>query len=515
MSRIWREVVPAGTLGLIGCFAFVHLMAVPAFEDEGTQLRWIARLLQAGEWQLSVHAGKPLEALPMAPLYPLVTHPLVAIRALHVLAGIIGALLVYRVGLRIADRTTAWVAGMLFAICPFVVYLQRFALSDILLCSAGIWVLTSVLRLVESPSARGAGALALALILAACCKLPGFVFLLALPLAVALMPGDQRRTLLRQPGAVRLLVAAVVPVVLLGLAMLVVAAIRVRRGQDPGFGLADVHGIALGGYAALGAGGSQPRPHLLGELTAQLSTPVVGAGLVGVLASAILGDWRQRWLLAVGALPLLAIVLLAHYWFSRYLLFTLPPLMVAAVCGWRALAARAGRLRSVCELGVLGVCGVLMARQSALLILDPLAASWSPLDRYQYFEGPGSGYGYPQAAAFILASRSTPAAIYSLDGHGAYQLLTYLPREWRARVEPIFYGRDGRTLRTEQERLDSLLQSHPTWIVMSQQLLQRYLIMTFGRDGASRVELRQIALFAKPGDGGQLALYEIASSARQ
>jgi hypothetical protein len=504
-----RDLVAVGTLILLSSLAFVDLMALPVFEDEGSQLRWISRLIDAGEWQLSLPEGKPLEDWPMAPLFQLAGHPLVAIRALHVVVGIVGAMLVYRLGRRVASRTTAWVAGMLFAICPFVVYLQRLALSDILLCTAGIWVLGSVLRLLENPNPRGAATLAVALLVAACCKLPvGFVLSVALPLGIALMPSDQRRNLLLQPGAPRLLVAAVVPVVLLALAVFVVAAIRVRRGQDPGFGLADLHGIALGGYVTLGTGGRLPRPHLVSELTAQLTSPVVAALLVGVGAGAILGDWRQRWLVAVGALPLLAITLLAHYWYSRYLLFTLPPLIVAAACGWRRLADYTGRLRPVCELGVLGICGVLMARQSGLLILDPLAARWSPLDRYQYFEGPGSGYGYPEAAAYILASPAAPAAIYSLDGHSAYQLLTYLPREWRRRVGPVFYDGDGKVLRTERERLEHLLQQ-PAWIVISQQLLQRYLVTTFGEEGARQLKLRQIALFAKPGRCAQLAVYEV------
>jgi Dolichyl-phosphate-mannose-protein mannosyltransferase len=509
MNAFRFGVLPMGALALIGSLSFVHLMALPAFEDEGTQLRWVSRLIEAGEWQLPLLEGKPLEVWLMAPLFQIFDQSLAAIRALHVVAGIIGAMLVYRLGLRVSDRRAAWVSGALFAICPYVVYLQRLALSDILLCTAGVFVLISVLDLVESPTWPRAGALALGLVAAACCKLPvGFVFVAAPLLAVALMPADQRRNLWVRSHAIRLF-AAVGPVLLLGLAVAVVVAIRLRRGQNPGFGLGALQGIALGGFASLGAGGGQPTPHLLSELTAQLSGPVVAIGLVGVVASAILGDWRQRWLVAVGGLPLLAIGLLAQYWFSRYLLFTLPPLIVAAVWGWRNLASRAGRLRPVCELGVLGICAALMARQSALLIVDPLMASWSPLDRYQYFEGPGSGYGYPEAAAFILAAPAAPTAIYTLDGHSAYQLLTYLPRSWRHRVQYVFYGRDGKPLGKEHERMNHLLESHPVWILISQQLLQRYLVTTFGPDGANQVKLRQIALFDKPGKWGQLALYEV------
>jgi 4-amino-4-deoxy-L-arabinose transferase-like glycosyltransferase len=504
-----NDIVPIGALLLIGSLAFAHLTALPAFEDEGSQLRSVWRLIEAKEWLQPLGEGKPLEAWPMVPLVRLGGQPLAAIRALHVLVGMIGAVLTYRLGLRVTDRRTAWMSGALFAICPFVVYLQRLALSDILLCTAGIWVLVSVLRFTESATWRRASVLALGLVLAAFCKFPvGFVFFVSMPLALALMPASERRRLLVEPHLTRLL-AALAPVALLGLAVSVVAVIRWQHGQSPGFGLQDLLGIGLGHYRNIGAGIGGPRPNLLHELTAQLSEPVVVVGLMGLGASLIFGDWRQRWLIAVGVLPMLAIGFLAEFWFSRYLLFTLPPLIVAAVCGWRSLSLHAGRLRRPCEMGALAVCVVFMIHQSALIILNPVAANWSPLDRYQYFEGPGSGYGYPEAARFILAAPDAPLIVYSLDGHGAYQLRNYLPSEWNRRVTPIFYARDGKVLSSEEERLANVLSRTPAWLIISRQLLQHYLISSFGEKNADRVKLRQLAIFDKPGLRTQLAIYEV------
>jgi len=57
------------------------------------------------------------------------------------------------------------------------------------------------------------------------------------------------------------------------------------------------------------------------------------------------------------------------------------------------------------------------------------------VDRFQYFEGWSSGYGYPEAAKFVLEPPGAPLMIYSLDGHSAYQLLTYLPAAWTSRVK--------------------------------------------------------------------------------
>jgi uncharacterized membrane protein len=378
------EILPIGALLLLGSLAFVHLMMLPAFEDEGSQLRWVWRIIEAGEWLQPLGDGKPLEAWPLVPLVRLGFHPLNSARALHVLAGMAGAVLIYRLARQIAGRRTAFVAGVLFALCPFVVYLQRLALSDIFMCVAGIWVLLCVIKFIEMPDGRRAVLLAMSLVLAAFCKFPvGFFFLIAMPLALLLMPSHERRELLRPP-ALRNLLGAHAPAVLLAAAVVVAAFIRVRSGRSPGFGLQDLMGIGAGSYHGIAATIGIARPNLAGELSAQLSWPVIAIGLVGLIAGALINDWRRRWLILVGLLPMLGIGLLAQFWFPRYLLFTIPPLIVAAVSGWQSLSLRAGRFRIAVQLGVLAVCVGFMGRQSALIILDPIGAKWSPLDRFQY-----------------------------------------------------------------------------------------------------------------------------------
>lgn len=528
-----NDILPVVTLALLGSFAFARLMAVPAFEDEGSQLHGIWRLLEAGEWQQPLGEGKPLEAWLMAPLVRLGGQPLAAIRALHVLVGMIGAVLTYRLARHLEDRWAAFTCGVLFALCPFVVYLQRLALADILLCTAGIWVLISVLELLQSPTWMRAAALAASLVLAALCKFPvGFVFLASMPLALLLLPSHERRRRLRPPvsygdataTAAPLLakvLAAYAPVALLALSVAVAAIIRLGRGQSPGFGLQDLVGVGMGQYKDIATVMGVQRPNLVDELTTQLSWPVLALALIGLAAGALTrdlnrgsgdvrgGDWRLRWLIAVGALPMLAIGLLARFWFSRYLLFTLPPLIVAAVSGWRRLSQHAGRLCLPVELAVLTVCAGFMGHQSALLILDPAAASWSPVDRFQYFEGWSSGYGYPEAARFVLQARDAPQTIYSLDGHSAYQLRNYLPAHWGSRVRPIFYGPDGKALRSEATRLENLLNHTPVWIIIPEPLLQTYMDSSFGRMNSGKISLRRIALFDKPGSHARLAIYEV------
>ena len=512
---------PAIVLLAIGALAFVHLLAIPVFEDEGSQMRWIERIIDAGEWLGPMGDGKPLEAWPMVPLVRFGAPAIIVMRALHVLAGAVGAVLVYRIALRVLNWPAAFASGLLFAICPFVVYLQRFALSDGFVCLAALTVALGFLRLAQRTLWRDAMLLGAGLALGALAKLPvGFVLMIAAPLALILMPAGLRQDLLRAPARTRLL-AAHVPAVLLAAVIACIALSRVLRGQSPGFGLSDFLGVGLGRYHGIGAAMDVAPLSLPGELAAQLSWPVMVIGAAGIAIGVLSGDWRLRWLAASAAVPLLAIATLASFWFSRYLLFTLPPLIIVAVAGWCAVAARAHRSsrRLVRRLGpaalaaVCIACMAPMVHQSALLVLDPAAASWSPVDRFQYFQGWSSGYGYPEAAGFLLAAPSAPPNVFALDGHSAWQLRSYLPRAWCARVNSADYGPDGRLLRTERGRLENLLRAEPAWIIVAEPLLQRYLDASFG--AANPLHLRLIATFDKPDARTRLALYEAAQGTAQ
>jgi 4-amino-4-deoxy-L-arabinose transferase-like glycosyltransferase len=503
------DVLPIAALLLLASLAFVHLMALPAFEDEGSQLRWVRRIIEAGEWLQPLGEGKPLEAWPVVPLVRLGFHPLIAARALHVLAGMIGTVLIYRLACQMTGRRAAFVVAALFALCPFEVYLQRFALSDSFMCAAGIWVLLNAIRFIERPDGRHSILLAMSLVLVAFCKFPvGFIFLIATPTALLLMPSEKRRELLRPP-ALRNLLGAHAPAVLLAAGVVVAAFIRVRSGHTAGFGLQDLVGIGAGRYHDIAATTGIDRPNLATELSSQLSWPVTVIWFLGLVAAACLNDWRKRWLIVIGLLPMLGIGLLAKFWFPRYLLFTMPPLIIAAVGGWQGLSLRAERFRRPVQLGALAVCVGFMGRQSAFIILNPPGARWSPVDRFQYFEAGGSGYGYPEAAQFLLRETNPPEMIYSLDGHSAEQLRAYLPASWAQRINPVFYGQDGRELRSDDERVENLLNHAPVWIIISEGLLQGYLASTFGSANIDRINLRQVAVFDKPGSRARLAVYAV------
>ena len=509
MSARNRDGALIGVLLLLGAIPLFNLMGVPAFVDEGAQLQLIWRALEAGEWLAPVAYGKPLEVWPMVPLMHIGGEPLAAIRAVHVLAGMIGAVLVYQLARRMAGRWTASTCAILFVLCPFVVYLERLALADILLCTLGLWVMLCVANFLQVPAWKHSAVLAVALVIGAVCKLPvGFVLLDTMPLAVMLMPREQRRALM-EGQVLRRALAAHAPAIVLALLVFGMAFIRMRRGLVPGFGLQDLIAIGAGPQYDIAATIGVARPTLAGELAAQLSWPVLLLALPGLAVSAFQPDWRPRWLLATGLLPLLAIGLIPRFWYARYLLFTLPPLIICSVLGWRAITQRIPRFGRSLAAAILAVCAVLLGRQSALLVFEPSNARWSALDRFQYFEGWSSGYGFPEAARYVLRAAPPRTTIYSLDGPGAYQLRNYLPLQWGSRVSPVLYGHNGAQLRTAEQRADNLLGCASAWLIVPEPLLQYYMDSDFGRAWAQQLRLRRLVAFDKPGARTQLALYEI------
>ena len=73
---------------------------------------------------------------------------------------------------------------------------------------------------------------------------------------------------------------------------------------------------------------------------------------------------------------MLAIGLIPKFWYSRYLLFTLPPLIICSVLGWQVAAAQARRAARPVSLAVLVACVGLLGWQSGLLVFQP-ARSYS------------------------------------------------------------------------------------------------------------------------------------------
>jgi hypothetical protein len=95
---------------------------------------------------------------------------------------------------------------------------------------------------------------------------------------------------------------------------------------------------------------------------------------------------------------------MSFYWYPRYVLFaTIPFLLLAA----RVIVLLAGRAAAIAGRPSLWLAALLAAtlvpavRFDAALLADPARAPLPRLERFQYVDGFSSGYGCPEAAAWL------------------------------------------------------------------------------------------------------------------
>lgn len=481
----------------VGCYlllaslsglAFLRLRALPPFVDEAVHYWWILRALEAGEWLRPLNVGKPLEAWLAAPLVYLGGDPLVIMRSLHVLAGLFTVLLTFQIAeLVTSSRIIALSSAVLIGFCPFLIYLERMALAEIYLCAGGLLVTIATLKFWQNSSRGKAAILGLALLAAAFTKFPiGFVFAVWLPLAFVFASPEERQRLLR-PQEVSI---ALVPISILLGAVLLIALARSRQGLSPGFGLGLLEQQSRG--AEIGVSVGQNLIRLIYELEAQLGWPALLLGGLGVTLGLVFGNRYQRWLTVTGLLPWLGLILIAREWSSRYLLFSIPALIIGAVSGWAsALKNQNHWIKGL----LLAIPLLYFVYQSTLLVLNPPAARWSERDRWGYISGWPSGYGYAEAARYLCSS-SPSLPVYSLEVGTAMQLALSLPSGCRIGIRQLHVV-DGRAIPPEERRA-LLLEKCPALLITPDAL---------SPSDELRAHLQYVAGFEKPGSQAQVTLY--------
>jgi hypothetical protein len=386
-----RPAVLAAFAALLLVFLAVRtyrLTSLPIFIDESLHLFWSLRTREDPGFERPMRDGKPLQSLVLSLTVPDAEDPLWAGRFTSVLVGAVGLLAAWRIGRRLFDESTGAAAAVLYVACPFTLFYDRMALSDVYLSSFAALALLASIAVARDP--RPAKALWLGLALAGCVwsKVPGLL-LVPLPVAAVLLLPPRR------PGVWRALAIAY------AVAALLVAYpawyFLSKSGQiSKAAGVEEKVEVAL----LLAANAADAALWLWAYWT----WPVLLAGL-GAL---VLGVARRRGpelLLAAASLtPVIAFVSLSFYWYPRYILFATVPFLVLAARGLALLAERlariAGRPRAWL-LALLAAALVPAVRFDAALLEDPVTAPLPRQERFQYVDGFSSGYGCPEAVAWL------------------------------------------------------------------------------------------------------------------
>lgn len=358
------------------------LTALPLFHDETTHVRLATRIAEGEKWLRPWNYGKGLSLFLNALLFPWAfDHYAWASRALTVGFGALSLFAGLLAGRRLWDAPTAGLFGLLYLVCPFVLFHDRLALTDPPMAAFAALVLLFSVRLGEDPRPRRALLLALALVLAVLTKATALL-VFATPLAALVLLGPLER---RRATAFALAV---------GFAAAVLAwPVHRFLATTPTVPLAVGHRDAQ-----LLSRLAENLRLALSWLTAYLSFPVALLALAGLT----LGLWRREraapFLACLVLVPVLAFSAVSTLWFPRYLVFVAVPALLLAARGFLLFTAR---LPVVVRALLLLLALLPALRLDRDILSAPERAALPEVDRGQFVLGWPSGYGAAGTVTFV------------------------------------------------------------------------------------------------------------------
>ncbi len=381
-------------LVLCAILRMVNLNALPVFIDEGTYTQ-AARIVgaQPGPATLFIQSAPnfgfnpPLFSWLAAPFTRLVPDPLLAARLASACIGTVGMLATWATGRTLWGPLAGALAGVLYALSPFVLFYNRMAMLDGLLATCGTGALFFALRLARHGRARDVLGLGLCIAAGMSTKLFAVNLLLLPLLAVTVAPPPRRRAVLRG-GAIA---------IALGLLPL----LYVYQNGAGLHGHLNTRDLAR----TLGVVWLQVS-RWAGSLWLYLTPPVLLCAFVGLWSVR-----RERPALLVGLWALLGtvtIVVIPNTIFApRYVLYSAVPIVLLSARGLLTLTtALRARLRGRVALPLLlAVAAALVSipavTADATTVGAPLQATLIPYDHWQYATGWPSGETLTSAIAYL------------------------------------------------------------------------------------------------------------------
>ncbi|RJQ24515.1 phospholipid carrier-dependent glycosyltransferase [Candidatus Parcubacteria bacterium] len=306
-----------------------NLTLQPIFADEAIYIRW-AQVMKAEPTLrfLPLSDGKtPLFMWAMMPLFKIFQDPLLAGRILSVFSGFLTLLGVFFLGWKFFGTKVGLWSAFLIAITPFMVFFDRMALVDSLLAAFSIWSLNLVLLLTQYRRLDIAIFLGYALGGGLLTKTPAMFNLLILPVTlVAFNWKINKRSLILVRTIGLWIVAIVTALVIYNLLRLGPGFENLNsRNQDYVFSFWELKDRPLDPFI----------PHLrdlTDWLPKMLTWPILSLALGGVASVFYFRNYYGITIVLWFLIPLLAEMIFYKTFTTRYILFTIPPLLLLA--GW-------------------------------------------------------------------------------------------------------------------------------------------------------------------------------------
>lgn len=369
-----------------------NLTLQPIFVDEAIYIRW-AQVMRAEPTLrfLPLIDGKtPLFMWVLIPLFKIFDDPLFAGRFLSVISGFITLSGVLFLGWKFFDKRIGIFAAFLVAIIPFMVFFDRMALVDSMLTAFSIWSLNLALLLIKYQRLDLAMILGYILGGAMLIKTPGSFNIATLPVTLLAFKWQQQQ---KEKKILKI-------VGLWFIALVIALAIYNILRLGPGFNNLTIRNqdYILSPLEIITRPLDPFLPHL--NILLDWFNRLMTAPTLLLLAFAIVMSFIKKnkliWAILGWALvPILIQTALLKVFTARYILFSIPPLLVIASYGVSNFK------RFISWLLLLIIISPLPMYFDYLLLTQPENAPLPDDERSGYFEMWTAGYGVYEIATFL------------------------------------------------------------------------------------------------------------------
>ena len=359
---------------------------------------------------LPLSDGKtPLFMWAMTPLFKIFSDPLFAGRLLSVASGFVTLLGVFALSRKLFNLKVALWSALIYAIVPYTVFFDRMALVDSMLSAFTIWSLFLAVWLVRQPRLDLAMILGYFLGGALLVKTPAMFNILVLPLSILATSFKVARKSL---GKIFIfwIIAIVIAGVCYNLLRLGPGFTQLSaRNADYIFSPVDLVSRPLDPFI----------PHLrdIADWFPKLLTwPVLlfwVSGLIWVIRSRV----RPGWIILIWALvPLLVQTALLKTFTARYLLFSIPPLLILAGFGVEKTLEKINLKNLIKTIIMVLIISSWPIYFDYLLLTNPASAPLPKAERKGYFEEWTAGYGLKDIADFLVEKKKAGPVVVGTEG---------------------------------------------------------------------------------------------------
>jgi len=387
-----------------------HLQAIPVFGDEAIYLRW-SQLIKNVETLRFVPLSDGKEPLFMwltAFTYKFISDPLIAGRFLSVIFGSFTLITLYLFGLFFINYQVSIISSLVYILIPFTFFFDRLALPDNLLSFLGMLSLFFAFLLAKYPRLDLSLILGVVLGLSWLTKSPAIYFVVLAVLTFVLFQKNNYQKIYFP------LISAVMAFVIYNILRLGPQFSQIAlRNRDYIWPLTEVLKHPF----------DPLMPHIkdifaiYGEF---ISLPLIILGILGIFFSFKNKLFRHPLLLVVlwWILPILANAGIAKVFTARYILFTVPPLIILLATGiyYFFEYTREYFKNRLPQILILAICFVFNIYSLYRISVKPFFVTLSSTEN-GYLSGWTSGWGIKDASTYLIQRSKIANVIVGTEGY--------------------------------------------------------------------------------------------------